>query len=280
MVRGIQASWELIKASVEVLKADKELLIFPILSGIGVALVSVGFIVPLFAADLFESLVAGLGTVAALLVGFLYYLIQYFVIFYANSALVAAATIRLQGGDPTVKDGLQAAGSHAGNILGFAAIAATVGLILNRSSRKKSGLVRLIASLAGMAWNVATFLVVPVLVNEGVGPLDAIKRSVELLKRTWGEQISGTLSMGAVFGLLGVGILLVGGGLIALVIWLNVWQLAIVIGALMLIAWLALGLMNSTLGGIFRAAVYHYATTGQGGGFYDEDLVSHAFRRG
>ena len=73
-------------------------------------------------------------------------------------------------------------------------------------------------------------------------------------------------------------VLVVGGGLIALVIWLNVWQIAIVIGALMLIAWLALGLINSTLGGIYRAAVYHYATTGQGGGFYDEDLVSHAFR--
>jgi len=278
MVRRIQASWELIKASVEVLKADKELLIFPILSAIGVTLVSAGFIVPLFAADLFESLVAGLGTVAGLVVGFAYYLVQYFVIFYANSALVAAATIRLQGGDPTVRDGLEAAWSHAANILGFAAISATVGLFLNRSSKKKSGIVRLLASLAGMAWNVATFLVVPILVVEGVGPLDAIKRSAELLKRTWGEQISGTLSMGAVFGLIGVAVLVVGGALIALMIWLNVWQVAIVIGALMLIAWLALGLINSTLGGIYRAAVYHYATTGQGGGFYDEDLVSHAFR--
>lgn len=280
MFRTIRASWELIKASVAVLKADKELLIFPILSAIGVALVSLGFIVPLFAADLFESLVGGLGTVAGLLVGFAFYLVQYFVIFYTNAALVGAATIRLQGGDPTVGDGLRAAGANVASILSFAAIAATVGLFLNRSSRRRSGIVRFIASLAGMAWNIATFLVVPVLVNEGVGPLEAIKRSVDLLKRTWGEQISGTVSMSVVFTLLGLGVLVVGGALIGLGVSLEAWPLAIALGVLMVLAWLALGLVNSTLNGIFRAAVYHYATTGHGGGFYDEALVADAFRRG
>jgi len=280
MFRTIRASWELIKASWAVLKADKELVVFPIVSAIGVILVSIAFLVPLFAADLFESVLGGLGAIGGLLVGFAFYLVQYVVIFYANAALVGAATIRLDGGDPTVGDGIRIASEHALNILGYAAIAATVGLFLNRASRKRSGLVRFLASLAGMAWNVASFLVVPVLVNEGIGPWDAVKRSASLLRQTWGEQISGTVSMNAVFALLGIGALVVGGGLIALGISMEIWPLAIAIGALLVLTWLGLALINSTLNGIFRAAVYHYATTGHGGGFYDEGLVTSAFRRG
>ncbi|MGC9360977.1 MAG: DUF6159 family protein, partial [Anaerolineae bacterium] len=242
--------------------------------------VSVAFFVPLFAADLFESLLGSLGAIGGLLVGFAFYLVQYVVIFYANAALVGAATIRLEGGDPTVGDGLRIASQHAPGILGYAAVAATVGLFLNRASRKRSGLVRFLASLAGMAWNVASFLVVPVLVNEGIGPWDAVKRSASLLRQTWGEQISGTVSMNAVFALLGIGALVVGGGLIALAISMEAWPLAIAIGALLVLTWLGLALINSTLNGIFRAAVYHYATTGHGGGFYDEGLVASAFQRG
>jgi len=279
MFRTIRASWELIKASLAILKADKELLIFPVVSAIGVILVSIAFVVPLFATDLFESLVGSIGAIGGLLVGFAFYLAQYVIIFYANAALVGAATIRLQGGDPTVSDGLRAASAHVRSILGYAVIAATVGLFLNRTSRKHSGLVRFLASLAGMAWNVATFLVVPVLVNEDVGPWDAVKRSASLLRRTWGEQISGTVSMSAIFALLAVGALVVGGALIALGISMDAWPLTIGVGILLVVTWLGLALVNSTLNGIFRAAVYHYATTGRGGSFYDEVLVAGAFQR-
>ena len=37
---------------------------------------------------------------------------------------------------------------------------------------------------------------------EGVGPMDAVKRSSAYLRKTWGEQIVGTAGMGAVFGLI------------------------------------------------------------------------------
>src|SRR5688572_7959731 len=124
-------SWELIKASSSVLRQDKELLVFPLLSSIAAIVVALSFILPMVATGAFAQLHEG-GELqpqhAVLAFGF--YLSQNFVIFYFNSALVGAAMIRLDGGDPTVSDGLRIANSKLGPILGYAAIAATVGIVL------------------------------------------------------------------------------------------------------------------------------------------------------
>src|SRR5438128_1378539 len=128
MFRRISNSWSLVKASAAVLQADKELVIFPILSLLGVLLVSASFVVPLLvirgprgAAD---------ENPLSLALGFAFYVCTYFVIFLCNSALVGAALIRLRGGDPTVADGLKIAFSRIGAILGYALVAATVGMVL------------------------------------------------------------------------------------------------------------------------------------------------------
>jgi Family of unknown function (DUF6159) len=77
-------------------------------------------------------------------------------------------------------------------------------------SRRAGAVGRIAASLLGVGWNIATYLVVPILVVENVGPVEAIQRSTRLLKQTWGEQIIGNLGLGAVFGLLTFGVMLVG----------------------------------------------------------------------
>ncbi len=80
-----------------------------------------------------------------------------------------------------------------------------------RAISERSGLLgRLVVGLVGLAWNLATFLVVPVLVVEDVGPIEAIRQSAAYLKRTWGEQIVGNLGMGLVFGLISLGTLAAG----------------------------------------------------------------------
>ena len=53
---------------------------------------------------------------------------------------------------------------------------------LRMISERSGNLGRIVTSLVGLAWNLATYLVVPVLVIEGVGPVEAIKRSAGLLK--------------------------------------------------------------------------------------------------
>lgn len=276
----IKRSWKLAQASLEVLKKDKELLIFPLISGIVMVFVTLTFLIPTLVGNLFDQIFDTGIPIFGYIVLFLFYLVQYFVVYFNSTALVGAAMIRLRGGDPTVKDGFQIALSRIGPIAGWSLVSATVGLLLNmlsRNSKKKGrGLGSIISSLLGAAWNVITFLVVPVIAVEGVGPIKAIKRSWNLLKRSWGEQIAGTLSIGLVFGLIGLfgGLLLVGLG-IGLSIWLESILPAILFGALLAIFILALSLLSSTLNGIFTASVYAYAAEHQVG-LIDEGLIQDA----
>ncbi len=278
MFRRIANSWELIKASAGVLRADKELMVFPIVSAIGVLIVTATFALPMLLANFFDAVVAGESRVLGTVVAFLFYLVQYFVIFFANSALVGAAMIRLRGGDPTLGDGFRIAFSRVGAILGYALISATVGMILRWLSERAGAIGRIVSSLLGLAWNIATYLVVPVLVVEEVGPIDAIKHSVNLLKKTWGEQIVGNFSIGLVFGLLSLLAILVG---VPLIVWAATSEsVALIVLAVLafVLVLVFLALMSSTLSGIYTAAVYQYAMTGQTSSYFRQDLVQQAFR--
>jgi hypothetical protein len=273
-------SWDLVKASAAVLRADKELLLFPIISAVLSILVVVTFAVPAILAGVFASgFPAGTGLPAA---GYaavlLFYVVQYFVIFFCNTALVGAALIRLRGGDPTVADGFRIAASRVGPILGYALIAATVGMVL-RAISERSGLVgRLVVSLVGLAWNMATYLVVPVLVVEDVGPIEAVQRSASYLRRTWGEQIAGNLGMGLAFGLISLATLAAGVVLLVAAAATQSTALIIFVAVCMLLAFVAIALVSSALSGVYAAAVYRYAAEGQSDGFFTPAMVKSAFR--
>jgi hypothetical protein len=259
MFEKVSRSWELVKASASVLRADKELLLFPVLSSLATLLVLATFALPVFTLKLFDH---GFNVVGAL-VGFLFYFCQYAVIVFFNSALVGAATIRLEGGDPTFSDGIRIARGKLPAILGYAAIAASVGVVLKAlKDRDNNLIVRLIGGGLGVAWTLATYLVVPVLVNRDIGPVDALKESVALMKKTWGENILGNASIGGVFFLIITAVLLVGVALAILA-----WQLApaagIAVAVVAIIALLALGTAQSALGGIYSAVLYRYAVAGE-----------------
>jgi len=282
MLNRLSNSWELVKASAAVLRADKELVVFPIISTIGVLLVTVSFILPMIFAGVLDGLISGEAgniNIISLIIAFLFYLAQYFVIIFANAALVGAAMVRLRGGDPTVGDGFRIAFDHFGSIFGYALIASTVGIILNSLARRSNTLGRIAVSLVGLAWNLATFLVVPVLVAEQVGPFEAVKRSAQLLKRTWGEQIVGNLSIGGVFGLLTfVVIVLIVAPSLYLMVTINNPAILVVMAIVLVASLVLIGLVNSTLSGIYAAAVYRFAAEGETGGYFQPELVQEAFR--
>jgi hypothetical protein len=251
-------SWELVKASAGVLRSDKELLVFPVVSGIATMLVLATFALPVFTLKLFEDGVGPLGYV----LGFLFYLCQYFVIFFFNSALVGAAMIRLDGGDPTVADGLRIARERIFPILGYAAIAATVGLVLQfLKSKDNNFIVRILGSLLGTAWTVASFLVVPVLVANDIGPIDAVKKSIALLKRTWGENAVGQLGIGFVFGFIMFVVIAIG-AVVSFLGYTTSPYLGISLIVLTVVAALLVGIIQSALSGIYAAALYRYANDG------------------
>lgn len=193
MIEKLTRSWSLVKASASVLNADKELMIFPVLSGIASLITGVIFFLPL-------TFVGGQSfEVVGYIALFLFYFASSFVVVFFNSALVGAALIRLDGGDPTVADGLRIARERLPLILQWSLLAATVGMLM-RGLRERSGAVgSFVMGLIGVAWNVATFLIVPVLVTRDLGPIDALKESAALLKKTWGEQIAGNVGIGLIF---------------------------------------------------------------------------------
>src|SRR4051794_4920069 len=195
---SIGRSFELAKASLRVLRSDKELVVFPLVSFIVLAIVTMTFAVPFVLAGGISDATAGRPNIVSYALIFLFYLVSYTIVFFFNTALVGAALIRLDGGDPTLRDGFRIATAHLPQIVGYALIAATVGMILRVIAERAGFLGALVIGVIGFAWNVATFLVVPVLAAENVGPIDAIKRSGGLLKKTWGEQIIGNVGIGLI----------------------------------------------------------------------------------
>jgi hypothetical protein len=260
----ILRSWELVKQSWTILKADKQLVLLPVISAISCLLVT-GVIVwwgwSSFGAEIERAIAAGVswhprpGILWLTLLVF--YLANYFVIMFFNVALIGAALERLAGRPATVRGGLSRAWERKGKILEWAFLAATVGVLLKIVEERVGGLGRLVTKFIGVAWTLASYFVAPILAFEGLGPLDALKRSAKLFRENWGEDLVGTFSISLIFMLLA----LAGTG---------IWVVAVVAGgtwglvagsALLLFYLLGLGVVSTAVQGIFTAALYRYALT-------------------
>ena len=280
MFTRLSRSWELVKASASVLRQDKELLLFPLISMGALVLVVASFALPVFGLGMLQSISGGSDeriSVGLYAVAFLFYFSQYFVIFFFNAALVGAAMIRLDGGDPTFSDGMRIATSKIGAIAGYALVAATVGMILRAIQERVGFIGRIIVGLLGAGWTVATYMVVPVLVARDVGPIEAVKESTALLKKTWGENVIGQVGLAAAFGFIFFGVML--GGM-ALVVAAFVSQSLFLIVTAFVVVILAIGitgLLQSALTGIYAAALYRYATTGKSTQGFDSGAMKRAF---
>jgi hypothetical protein len=152
-------------------------------------------------------------------------------------------------------------------------------MILRWLSDRSNFLGRIAASVIGLAWNLATFLAIPILVVEDVGPLEAVKRSAGMLKKTWGEQIVGNFSIGLIFGLLSIALILGDVLLILAAVAADVIPVVILLVVMGVLALVFIGFISSTLSGIYTAAVYQYAKRGEASQFFSRELVTGAFRQ-
>ena len=269
-------TWNITKICWQILQKDRELILFPIFSFVALAVLAVlvmGIGGATGAFGRIDTEAAGAGLAGGdILLAFVSYFALSFVVIYFNTALVGAAMIRIRGGDPTVRDGLAVANRRLPQILGWSIISGTVGLIL-RLLREQAGdnmFGQIIISIVGGVWAYLTFFVVPTIVVEGVGPIEAIKRSSSLLKRTWGEQVVSNFG----FGLLFIGAALVG-ILPALVIAQISPMAGIAVGVLTV--GLAAALVAS-LEGIFKAALYEYAAENVVADEFSEDLLRGSYQ--
>jgi len=257
-------SWDLVEESFAILWADKQLMLFPVLSGISCLIVTLLlgvsgiaiFLPALRAAGItpqnFQHFSSSPEFAAAM---FTLYLANYFVIVFFNVALVGVANSRLTGGVWTFDQGLQLAWQRKWVILQWAFVAATVGMALRILSERAGFIGRIVIGIIGIAWNLANYFVVPVLAFEDLSPGAALYRSSELFRETWGEKVAGGFSLGMVFF-----VLLIPG----FALWLLAVRLygpgAIAVGGVLMGAYfLLLSVMSSAVQGIFNAALYRYA---------------------
>ncbi len=286
MFDRIDNGWQLVRQSWEVLKLDKELLVFPLLSGIACLVVMASFALPFWLSGYAEAMLDeaqaanGQADQAQQVLGyvilFAFYFVNYFVIVFFNTALIACAIIRFKGGNPNLGDGFSAAMSRLPQIAGWALVAATVGLILRviESSSERAG--QIIASLMGMAWSAVTYFVVPVIVVERTGPIAAGKRSFEILRRTWGESLVANFGVGFIMffaSLLGIIPLVLGA------IALSAGHTALGIAAIVIgiLALLLISLISSAMNAIIIGALYLYASEGTIPRQFDDRLFRQAF---
>lgn len=274
----LSRSWHLVKASAAVLRADKELIVFPLLAGGSALIVTAVFGLGLWLSGAYHQLVQGrqLSPLGWLIL-FLFYLATNVVVTYFNAALVGTALLRLDGKNPRAGDGFRLASRRFGAILGYAVIAATVGVLLALIRNRGQTFGRAVAGVGGVAWSIVTYLVVPVLVAENRGPIDAIQCSSMLLKRTWGEQIAGTIGMGAVFGLIILVALLISVPLAMLALSAQLVSAALALVTIDLLLLVLISVVSGALRGIYTAALYRYATGSGPDGWFDADLVRGAF---
>jgi hypothetical protein len=262
MFDRISYTWSLMRASWDVLRKDKALVLFPLFSGISCLVVMASFAVPVFVTGAWHP--PGKGAQAAHQIAyygtlFAFYFCNYFVITFFNVGIIACAIERMQGGEPSVGFGFQAAASRLPLILGWSLVAATVGLVLRIIEDRSERVGEIIAGLLGMAWTVVTYLAVPVLVAERKGPIPAIKESAQLLRRTWGDQVVGNFSFGLLFFLLSIpAFALVAAGFYLGVVAHSI-PLAVLCVSLAVAYLITLSLIQSALQAIFQAAVYLYA---------------------
>lgn len=259
----ITRGFRLARSSLEVLRADRGLLLLPLLSFGAIAVVAGVYLAGLFALGLLGGRTSPVAIVPL-------YFVAAFISIFSNAAVVATADLYLQGRTPTLGDGIHVATTKAGKLVRWSVLTTTVGLVL-RALEERAGIVtRIVLGIIGMAWSVATFMVVPVLLFEDLSVTDSVKRSAHLFRQRWGEQLIGNGSIGLAIMVVALIAVLPIGALFAISPILGIPAAVVVFGGLMV--------TSAALSGIFNAALYRYATTGVAEGPFSPADLQGSFR--
>jgi len=248
---------QLLRATWDLLRADRELLWLPVIGGLAALAALVLVVGPALAIGWAAGNAPAGGVVGAVVGMF----VSATVAVYFQAALVLGAFQRADGYDPSLSSTLTQAWAVRRQVLQWALLSTTVGLTIRVVERRLGFIGALIGFLGGLAWAIASFFTVPVLVAEGLGPIDATRRSVALMKQVWGSGLRSSLRLGFV-GLvlvvgcyvpLAAGVFILASGTTAGV---GIGTALIVVGVLAL---LAVGMILSAVYGYARALLYRFA---------------------
>lgn len=284
MFESFSRSWQLTKLTFGIINQDKEMLLFPFLGVIFSVIFMLALLFPTIIVKLLNEVSQTFGILEYVLL-FLTYLGLAFIATFFNVAVVYTVKTRIEGGNATFMDSIKFSFSKIHLIFMWSIVSATVGLILkfiDNLARRQKGIGRIILqitrSLLGMAWGIVTIFVVPGMVYYGLNPIDAIKRSVSTIRKTWGESLIRYFGFGAaqalimVIGLITLSILFlilltIGGIIGALIGFLLIFLFVIVVV-----------LTFNVAKQVFNTALFVYSETGKVPLGIDPDIMRNAFK--
>jgi len=250
----VSNGWQIAMNSFKVLQANKQLIVFPILSGFSLLLVTASFFMAALSKSGWDvNAIGDYNKVTQYSLLFLFYFVNYFVVVFFNIALMHCTRMYFKGNNVNLRDGLNYSISRIWAILSWALFAATVGTLLRIAQENMGKIGKIIIGLIGIVWNVATFFVVPVIAYEKGSALQAFKRSSQLMKENWGVKIGASFSF-YLLQLLGILVALV----FAAIMFVAIHPVAGIITAALGIA-IVLAVISAAQS-IFVSAVYHNVT--------------------
>ena len=273
-----KASIAITRESWALLKQDKEIMWFPVLSAIAslVALIVLAgvFYFAVLGSDVqkfkqLESEVDGFSYVIL----FVYYLVMFFILNFFQAGIYIIVHGRFSGQDLGFSDGMKGATENIGKIFVWSVISATVGVVLRAIADRSKLIGKIVAFFLGAAWGILTYFSLPSLIIGKTSVMNSFKESASVIRKTWGETIIINVGTNLFFTMLTfVGLALAIGVAVLVPTFVVIMGLIV----LFIIYAIALSVISSALGSIFKLAIYEYATTGKIPSGFSPELVQHA----
>ncbi len=277
----ISGSKQIVKESWNILKQDKEIIWFPILSIISsliflMILGTIFFTVTLhgFANESQLDTEETWGSVGYLYL-FIYYIISFFIVIFFQTGILIIVDGRINGKDLNLKDGLRGARENFGKLFLWSVITGTVGMILDALVNNSKILGKIVGWILGTAWAVLTYFSLPSLIIGKKSVKESFKDSASLIKTTWGETFAVNFSVGLYFLIIILGVIALGGIIIALVPYV---YLQFFIAILIAVFIFAMIIVSAALSVIFKLALYEYARTGKIIEGFSEKVIRNAVK--
>ena len=293
MAGTVKRSNTLALASYEVLRRDKALLALPFMGFLGSMAITLALWIPIWlmtngveSATATDAAEWGLQPVVWISVIVSCLLVSLISVFF-SVALAYGAWQRFQGNKPTISDCISAAVDRLDVIVPWSLLTGTIGLLPTIARNLRDFLkdlpffigpiITVLSWVFAIVWDVISFLVPPILVVERPRPLASFRRSRQLFRDTWGTQLVNQVSFGLIW-LVGV---VVGLAVVAVVgaipFALGVPGAVYILAALGIV-WVAIvSVAIGALTGVFKMALYLFATTGEVPGDFQDTGLEEAF---
>ncbi len=254
---------EILKGSLKIIKTDKEVLLISIIPAVISSFLSIGFII--FLISVFDAKKENIGIILFLIVLFLVLIIV--IVSLSRVVLIYSVWMLLNNKKISLRESFLISKKRFLEIIKWTIVDMLFRIgVVNLNRKELSNVTSLLALLSTNTWKVLTIFILPSIVIENLTTKEAIKKSYQMLTKTW--RTAGVLdfSLDLIFlimGIIGVfliPILLLIFGSFAYDFIANYGEiLLIVMHVMFMIILFIIGIFIVTLREIFVVVLYNYA---------------------